>query len=79
MNPLNLLRERHNLHLPDEALQAIVNTFADIIVIQDQQNFEDETRRAIDEAGGCSRCGDLDGYSCTCNYDEDEYDEDEYF
>ena len=37
----------------------------------DQQEFEDETRRAIDMAGGCSRCGDLDGYTCICDDDDD--------
>lgn len=71
MEPLNLLRERHGLNMPDDQLQAIVNTCAEIIVIQDQQEYEDETRRAIDESGGCSVCGDLDGYSCICEMDDD--------
>ena len=56
-----------------------VETPADILelntllkAVQDQQEFEDETRRAIDMSGGCSVCGALDGYSCICN-DNDDY------
>lgn len=41
----------------------------------DQEIYEENMRKAIDEAGGCSQCGDLDGYSCTCD-DEDELEED---
>ncbi|MCB9020441.1 MAG: hypothetical protein H6546_08930 [Chitinophagales bacterium] len=75
MNPLDILRERHNLqHLSEKQLQAIVNTCAEIIVIQDQQFAEDETRKVIDMMGGCSVCGDLDGYSCICHDNDDDDD-----
>lgn len=77
MNILDLLRERHGLQLPDNQLQKIVETCAEIIVVQDQQTYEDEMRAAIDSAGGCSACGDLDGYSCTCE-DEHEYEDNFY-
>lgn len=33
--------------------------------------FENETRKAIDMGGGCSRCGDLYGFECICDDDED--------
>lgn len=71
MNPLDFLRQRHGLQMSDKKLQAIVNTCAEIIIIQDQQFAEDETRRIIDEMGGCSVCGDLDGYSCICDDGDD--------
>lgn len=70
MNPLNLLRQRHGLNFSDKKLQAIVNTCAEIIIIQDQQFAEDETRRIIDMMDGCSVCGDLNGYTCICDDDE---------
>lgn len=35
----------------------------------EMQLFEDETRRAIDMGGGCSRCGDLSGFECICDDD----------
>ena len=66
MNPLDLLREKHGFNMTDKQLQKIVNTCAEIIVMQEYQDLEDEMRRAIDEAGGCIRCGDLDGFSCIC-------------
>lgn len=67
MEILNLLRERHGLDLPDEQLHAIVNTCAEIIIVIDQLDYEEKMAAAIEEAGGCSRCGDLDGYSCICD------------
>lgn len=69
---LDLLRERHGLNLPDNQLQKIVETCAEIIIVQDQEQYEAEMRAAIDEGGGCSACGDLDGYSCTCEDEEDD-------
>lgn len=48
----------------------------------DQEIYEENTRQAIDESGGCSQCGDLNGYTCTCEDEEDaEYvgNEDELF
>ena len=72
MNPLDLLREKHGFNMTDKQLQKIVNTCAEIIVMQDHQDFGDEIRKAIDESGGCSMCGDLDGFSCICEDMEGE-------
>ncbi len=32
----------------------------------ERQEFEDQTREAIDMGGGCSRCGDVSGFECIC-------------
>lgn len=54
-------------------MQEIIDISVKIHEIQQQEEFEAKTRAAIDESGGCSVCGDLDGYSCTC--EEEDYDE----
>lgn len=37
--------------------------------------FQQMTNKAVNESGGCSSCGDLNGHSCTCENDDDELDE----
>lgn len=59
--------------MSDRELQKIVSTCAEIIVVQEHQEMEEETRKAIDEMGGCSTCGDLSGYNCTCDDEDDFY------
>ena len=77
MSVLNLLRDRHGLNLSDTELQSIVNTCAEIIVVQDQEDYEQQSRAAMDEHG-CSICGDLDGFSCICDDEYNEYEEEDY-
>lgn len=41
-------------------------------ILQEIQN--EMTRQAIDDGGGCSVCGDLSGFECICE-EEDEMDD----
>ena len=69
-NPLDLLRDRYKFDLPDHRLQEIVNTCAEIIVIQDQQERDEGNQKAAvalgwldddddpdDEWDECDGCG----------------------
>ena len=38
---------------------------------EQMEEFLDKTRQAIDESGGCSTCGDLSGFECICEDDDD--------
>lgn len=49
--------------------EIIYNQSAEI----EQEIYDRNMRQAIGEAGGCSVCGDLDGYSCMCEDEEDEH------
>lgn len=71
----NHMIEKHSLNLKKSELQAIVNKCAQIIVMQDHQEYEDKTRESIDLGGGCSNCGDLSGFECGCENEVDEYNE----
>ena len=50
-NPLQLLRDRHGFNLSDQQLQKIVNTCAEIIVIQDQAEQDEGNQKAAAELG----------------------------
>lgn len=38
----------------------------------EQIRHEQATREAIDLGGGCSQCGDLSGFECICDDEEDD-------
>ena len=44
------------------------------IVEEYESQLRDQLERdAIDNVGGCSVCGDLDGFSCICDDDDDDF------
>ena len=43
----------------------------------EQQEYNEQAAAAIDAGGGCSRCGDLDGFGCICEDEDEEFPEHE--
>lgn len=66
------MSQEHNLILLESEMQDIVNICAEITNNQQQQEYEDNTREAIEAGGGCPVCGDLSGFECVCRDDDEE-------
>tara|TARA_R110000772_G_scaffold46246_6_gene105619 strand:- start:6426 stop:6656 length:231 start_codon:yes stop_codon:yes gene_type:complete len=49
-----------------EAAKSIVEQY-------ESQLWDQLERIAIDNNGGCSACGDLDGFNCVCDDDDDDF------
>ena len=75
MDGLTLLKNHFQdvfqMSLTDQQAEKILHVAAECIVMIDQQDYEDQTRAAYDDGGGCSRCGDLSGYECICDEDDE--------
>ena len=57
-NPLQLLRDRHNLDLPDNKLQEIVHTCAEIIVMQEYVEAQQGNLQAAIDLGWVDEKGE---------------------
>lgn len=66
------MEQEHGLILLTSQMDDIV---AEAVKLHDeiqQQDYNDNLAAAIDAGGGCSRCGDLDGFSCICDDDDED-------
>ena len=68
----SFMHEEHGLTLFKGEMDDIVHEALKLNEEIKIQDFHDKTAEAIDMGGGCSRCGDLSGFECICD-DEDEY------
>lgn len=70
----DFMQQEHGLTLLTTQMDDIV---AEAVKLHDeiqQQEYNDNMATAIDVGGGCSRCGDLSGFECTCDDEEDDWD-----
>lgn len=69
----DFMQQEHGLSLLTTQMDDIV---AEAVKLHDeiqQQEYNDNMAAAIDSGGGCSRCGDLDGFSCICDDEDEDY------